>query len=48
MGMAYGYAFDENPVYLQAPPAQVPSKLDPIPTEWGTGLSVAFTVGRSK
>jgi hypothetical protein len=47
MGMVYGFGFDENPVYV-ANPAQVPSKLDPIPTIWGTGLSVAVIIGRSQ
>ena len=37
MGMAYGFAYDENPGYLQSTPtsiANVPSKLDPIPSSW--------------
>src|SRR5262249_41896496 len=38
MGMAYGFGYDENPVYVSGP-VQVPSKLDPIPTAYGTGLS---------
>jgi len=51
MAMAYGFAFDENAVYLNSNPApagtymaQVPTKLDPIPTEWGQ-LSVVVTAG---
>lgn len=47
MGMAYGFAYDENPIYLTVPIAQVPSKLDPIPIDWGTGLTASVTVGRS-
>jgi len=47
MGMAYGFGYDENPVYLTVPVAQVPSKLDPIPMSWGTGLTATVTVGRS-
>jgi hypothetical protein len=46
MGMAYGFGYDENPVYLTVPVAQVPSKLDPIPTNWGTGLTLSVSVGR--
>ena len=47
MGMGYGFGYDENPVYVSGP-AQVPSKLDPIPTAWGTGLSLAVIIGRSQ
>jgi hypothetical protein len=50
MGMAYGFGYDENPVYLQTPPSQVPSKLDPIPKDWFTnGLKyVNIIIGRSE
>jgi hypothetical protein len=55
MAMAYGFAFDENAIYLNnnpapSPPpggsytAQVPTKLDPIPAEWGQ-VSVVVTAG---
>lgn len=47
MGMAYGFGYDENPVYVSNP-VLVPSKLDPIPTSWGTGLSLSVTIGRSR
>lgn len=47
MGMAYGFGYDENPDYLTAPIAQVPSKLDPIPSAWGTNIAVAVKIGRS-
>ena len=30
MGTVYGFAYDENPVYLASQPAQVPSKFDPL------------------
>ncbi len=46
MGMGYAFGYDENPTYVSAP-QQVPSKLDPIPPGWGTGLSIAVTIGRS-
>ncbi len=54
MAMAYGFAYDENAIYLSNPPpprppggsytAQVPTKLDPIPNEWGP-VSVVVTAG---
>ena len=47
MGMGYAFGYDENPVYV-ADPALVPSKLDPIPPDWGTGLSINVTIGRSQ
>jgi hypothetical protein len=47
MGTAYGFAYDENPDYLSSEPAQVPSKLDPIPPCWGSGLSLAVVIGKS-
>lgn len=49
MGMAYGYAFDESPVYIPAttPYGNVPSKLDPIPPAWFSSgaLSATLSVG---
>jgi hypothetical protein len=47
MGMGYAFGYDENPVYV-GNPAQVPSKLDPIPLSWGTGLSMTVVIGRSR
>jgi FG-GAP-like repeat len=54
MGMAYGFAYDENPGYVNAqvnPPAQVPSKFDPIPSTWFTPANnlqyVHIMIGRS-
>jgi hypothetical protein len=55
MAMAYGFAFDENAIYLNNNPppppppggsymAQVPTKLDPIPAAWGP-VSVVVTAG---
>jgi FG-GAP-like repeat len=46
MAMAYAFGYDENPVYVTQA-SQVPSKLDPIPTDWGTGLGLAVIIGRS-
>jgi len=47
LGMGYAFGYDENPVYVSQA-AQVPSKLDPIPPSWGTGLSLAVVIGRSR
>jgi hypothetical protein len=47
MGMGYAFGYDENPVYLSQT-SQVPSKLDPIPSSFGTGLSLIVTIGRSQ
>lgn len=50
MAMAYGFPFDENPVYLNtgAAPAiaqaYVPSKLDPIPPSWNAS-TLTINVG---
>jgi|SRR5271165_1376979 len=44
IGMAYGYGFDENPVYTVSPPANVPTKLDPIPPSWFATPPVIVTV----
>jgi hypothetical protein len=48
MGMGYAFGYDENPVYLSSAPPQVPSKLDPIPTSWGSGLNLTVTIGRTQ
>jgi hypothetical protein len=48
MGTVYGFAYDENPVYLAAQPAQVPSKFDPLPSCWGSITSFSMVVGRAE
>jgi hypothetical protein len=48
MGMTYAFSEDENPDYTSATPANVPSKLDPIPTCWGPGLGVNVVIGRTE
>lgn len=44
MGMGYGYAYDENPSYVEGTPvAQVPAKMDPIPSAWNVdGIKITF------
>lgn len=49
MALAYGYPYDENPVYLSASAplaasAYVPSKLDPIPASWNA-TTLTINVG---
>ncbi|SFK03576.1 hypothetical protein [Methylocapsa palsarum] len=47
MGMAYGYGFDENPVYIPGSTptyGNVPTKLDPIPSAWFATLPVTATI----
>jgi hypothetical protein len=48
MGTVYGFAYDENPVYLAAQPAQVPSKFDPLPSCWGSITSFSMVIGRAE
>ena len=48
MGTAYGFAYDENPVYLAAQPAQVPSKFDPLPSCWGSITAFSMVIGRAE
>jgi FG-GAP-like repeat len=48
MGTAYGFAYDENPVYLASQPAQVPSKFDPLPSCWGSITSFSMVIGRAE
>ena len=47
MGAAYGFAYDENPDYLAAQPAQVPSKFDPLPSCWPSITSFKMVIGRT-
>ena len=47
-GTVYGFAYDENPVYLAAQPAQVPSKFDPLPSCWGNITSFSMVIGRAE
>jgi hypothetical protein len=47
MGTAYGFSYDENPTYLVAQPAQVPSKFDPLPSCWPLITSFSMVIGRT-
>jgi FG-GAP-like repeat len=48
MGMTYAFSEDENPDYTAVVPANVPSKADPIPTCWGSGLGMNVVIGRTE